>query len=59
MAQYSTAMHVWKTTVSGMFSHKDGRTDDAEGSNKYIRWRVVIRNHLRDEVCGHSDYGNK
>ena len=34
-------------------------TYNAQGTNKDIRRRVIVRHHFRDEVCSHSDDAEK
>lgn len=63
MAQYNTAMQVWVAMVS---LHVDraasdhlGRTYNTQRADYHIRWSIVVADHLRDEVCGHTDDGNQ
>ena len=59
MAQYRTAMQVYPILVSGEAAPGSKGTYDTQGTNKDIRWRIVVRHHFRDEICGHSDYAEK
>lgn len=36
-----------------------GRTYHTQRSDYHIRWSIVVADHLRDKVCGHTDDGNQ
>ena len=55
IAQYRMAMQVCNADVSSGIVIVHGDTHHAEGADKFIRWRVVLRDHFRDEVRSHAN----
>lgn len=55
IAQYRMAMQVYNTDVSLGNVKAQVDTHHAEGADKFVGRRVILRDHFRDEVGSHAN----